>query len=249
MQHMPILVITDIMCRVGPIVHGICQTAAPNKGVLPRVGEPDEHGMRKVDIPALAPLGNYFLGADQVSEPVQQEKCTQSNVYNLLRDAQPSPPVQRLDFGQLLSVSAWQDKEGNTAVAFVLLARARLRNLRRQSHHSIDLFEVVAVLNVRLTKLVAFISEGQDEDVPPAVLVEEEQVAPGSVLLTLSAQSVFSTRVLAVATGSTTGKAPELPAFSQHLCEPVAGQNDVRPDALDNLVLTYAQVSTSPWRC
>ncbi|CAB1104055.1 unnamed protein product [Ectocarpus sp. CCAP 1310/34] len=31
-KHMPILVITYIMCRVGPIVHGLCQTAAPNKG-------------------------------------------------------------------------------------------------------------------------------------------------------------------------------------------------------------------------
>ena len=237
------------MCRVGPIVHDRCQTAAPNEGVLPRVGEPDEHGMRKVDIPALAPLGNYFLGADQVSEPVPQEKCTQRNVYNLLRDAQTSPPVQRLDFGQLLSVSAWQDREeGTTAVDFVLLARARLRNLRRRSHHSMDLFEVVAVLNVRLTKLVAFISEGQDKEVPPAVLVEEEQMAPGSVLPTLSAQSVFSTRVLAVATGSTTGKAPELPAFSQHLFEPVAGQNDLRPAALDHLVLAYARVSTPSLR-
>ena len=57
-----------------------------------------------------------------------------------------------------VSFSAFQN---GTAVAFVLLARARLRNLRRQSHHSIDLFEVVAVLNVRLTKLVAFISEGK----------------------------------------------------------------------------------------
>ncbi|CAB1112923.1 unnamed protein product [Ectocarpus sp. CCAP 1310/34] len=100
-------------------------------------------------------------------------------------------------------------EEGYTAVAFVLLARARLRNLRRQSHHSMDLFEVMAVMNVRLTKLVAFISEGQDKEVPPTVLVEKEQVAPGSVLPTLLAQSVFSTRVLAVATGSTTGKAPE----------------------------------------
>ncbi|CAB1104994.1 unnamed protein product [Ectocarpus sp. CCAP 1310/34] len=43
MQHMPILVITDIMSRVVPLVHGLWQTAAPNKGVLPRVGEPDEH--------------------------------------------------------------------------------------------------------------------------------------------------------------------------------------------------------------
>ncbi|CAB1105581.1 unnamed protein product [Ectocarpus sp. CCAP 1310/34] len=240
--HMPILVITDIMGRVGPIVHGLCQTAAPNKGVLPRVGEPDEHGMRTVDIPALAPVGNYFFGADKISKPVPQEKCTRSNVYNLLRDAKPSPAVQRLNFGQLLSASSWQEvEEGDTAVAFVLLARARLRNLRRQSHHSMDLFEVVAVLNVRLTKLVAVIREGQDKELPPTALVEEEQVVVGSVLQTLSAQSVFSTRVLAAATGSTTGKAPRFPAFSRHLCEPEVGQNDLRPAALDDLVLTYAR--------
>ncbi|CAB1117156.1 unnamed protein product [Ectocarpus sp. CCAP 1310/34] len=200
--------------------------------------------MRTVHIPALAPLGNYFLGADNVSKPVPQERCTRSNVYNLLRDAKPSPAVQRLDFGQLLSVSSLQElEEGDTAVAFVLLARARLRNLCRQSHHSMDLFEVVAALNVRLTKLVTFIRKGQDKELPPTALVEEEQVGVGSVLQTSSAQSVFSTRVLAVATGSTTGKAPELPAFSRHLCKPEVGQNDLRSAALDDLVLIYARVS------
>ena len=70
-------------------------------------------------------------------------------MYNLLRDAATSPPVQRLDFGNLLHVSARQDLDGTTAVVFVPLARGRLRNLRRQNHHSMDFFEMVAVLNVR----------------------------------------------------------------------------------------------------
>ena len=240
---MPILVTTDSMCRVGPIVHDLCSTAAANKGALPRVGEANEHGMRKVDIPALASLGKHFLGADDIPEPVSQQKCTQNNVYNLLRDAATSPPAQRLNFGQLLHASACQDLDGTTAVAFVLLARGRLRNLLRQNYHSIDLFEVVAVLNVRFTKFVAFLRDGQDKELPPAALVEKEQVDLASVLQTLSAQSVFSTRVLAVATGSTTGKAPILPPSSGDLCEAVVGNNNVRPAALDDLIFTYARVS------
>ena len=63
------------------------------------------------------------------------------------------------------------------------------------------------------------------------------------VLQTLSAQSVFSTRVFAVVTGSTTGKAPVLPSFSEDLCEAVVGKNDVCSAALVDLILTYAQVS------
>ena len=176
LQHMPTPTITDIMCRVGPIVHGLCPTAAPNKGALPRVGEANEHGVRKVDIPALGSLGKYVLGADDVPEPVSQQECTQNSVYNLLRDAATSPPAQRLDFGQLLHVSACRDLDGTTAVAFVLLARGRLRNLRRQSQTSMDLFEMVAVLNVRFTKVVAFMGDGQDKELPPAALVEKEQV-------------------------------------------------------------------------
>ena len=199
--------------------------------------------MRTVDIPALGSLENHILGADDVPEPVSQQTCTQNNVCNLLRDAATSPSAQRLDFGQLLDVSACQELNGTTAVAFVLLARGRLRNPRRQSHHPMDLFEVVGVLNVRFTKRAAFMRDGQDKELPPAALVEKEQVGLASVLQTLSAQSVFSMRVLAVATGSTTGKAPVLPPFSGDLCEAVVGKNDVRPAALDDLVLTCARVS------
>lgn len=82
---MPILVISDIMCRVGSIVHQRCPTAAPDNGVLPRIGEPDK-GMRQVDIPALASLpGSNFSGAEEDTLPVvEQEPCPQKNVYNLL---------------------------------------------------------------------------------------------------------------------------------------------------------------------
>ncbi|CAM9577058.1 unnamed protein product, partial [Pylaiella littoralis] len=48
-------------------------------------------------------------------------------------------------------------------------------------------------------------------------------------------------RVLAVATGSTVGTAPTLPAFSGHLCSPAIGENDVRRAALEVLVLAYAK--------
>lgn len=243
---MPILVITDIMCRVGPIVHARCPSAAQNRGVLPRIGEPNEHGMRQVHIPDLASLGKHYHSADQGAEPVQQEKCTQKNVYNLLRDSAPAPPAQRLDFGQLLDMSASTGPNKDNAADFVLLARGCLRELHRQSHRSMNLFEVVAVLNARFTNLADIIAQEQQGGPPPtAALMDEngeEQSGSASVLNKLLAYSVFSTRVLAVATGSTVGTAPTLPAFSGHLCSPAIGENDVRRAALEVLVLAYAKV-------
>lgn len=244
---MPILVITDIMCRVGPLIHKLCPTAAPDNGVLPRVGEPDEDGMRKVDIPALAVLpGNNYSGAGEIPQPeVPQETCEQENVYNLLRDAAPKPPLQRLDFEMLLEVSASRDLSGSgggsvpavdfvllPAVDFVLLARGCLRQLHRHSRHSMDLFEVVAILNARITQVVARIDGGEEMDI-------------GSVRQTLADQGEFSTRVLAVATGSTTGKAPALPSFSEALFGDLLAEEffDVGCSSLENLCFKYADVS------
>lgn len=257
---MPILVISDIMCRVGPIVHKLCPTAAPENGVLPRIGEPNLEGMRQVDIPALASLPeSNFCGGEQASQSVvPQEPCDQKNVYNLLRDASTSPPQQLLDFGQLLDLSAssedakslsGQSGAGEVAagsfpaIGFAFLARGCLRQLHRHSHHSMNLYEVVAVLNARITKVAACIGEDGDA-APVAVFVEGGgEVDTATARQTLSKQSKFSKRVLAVATGSTTGSAPALPSFSDSLFEDLPGNNDVRLCALEQLVLGYAQVS------
>lgn len=242
---MPILVISDIMCRVGPIVHQRCPTAAPDNGVLPRTGEPDDKGMRQVDIPALASLpGSNFSGAEEDTLPVvEQEPCPQKNVYNLLRDAAPSPRQQQLDFSQLFEVSAVNDAGSFAAAEFVLLARGCWRQLHRHSHYSLDLFEIVAVLNARITKVAACIGEVGDP-APVAAFVEDGgEVDMDSVRKTLSEQSVFSTRVLAVATGSITGEVPVLPPFSDPVFERLVGDKDVGRDALENLCFDYAQVS------
>ena len=68
---MPILIFTDIMSRVGPVINHRCPTAAPNGGALPRIGEPDAEGVRNVDVPALALLpGTNYSGGEEILQPV-----------------------------------------------------------------------------------------------------------------------------------------------------------------------------------
>ncbi len=246
---MPILVISDIMCRVGPIAHKICPTAAPNNGALPRIGEPDDKGMRQVDIPALASLpGSNFSGAEEATpQIVPPGPCQQENVYNLLRDSAPSPGQQLLDFDQLLEVSAVNDPASPSAVEFVVRARGCWRQLHMHSHYSLDLFEVVAVLNARITKVAAGTGEvqqsaaslGDDDGWMDAFIDSLEKD------MELEALKVFSTRVLAVATGSTTGEVPVLPSFSAPAFEHLVGSDDCGLDSLANLCLAYAKVSPS----
>lgn len=129
------------------------------------------------------------------------------------------------------------------AVEFVLLARGCWRQLHRHSHYSLDLFEIVAVLNARITKVAACIGEIGDP-APVAAFVEDGgEVDMDSVRKTLSEQSVFSTRVLAVATGSISGEVPVLPPFSDPVFERLVGDKDVGRDALENLCFDYAQVN------
>lgn len=49
-QDMPILVYTDNMRRVGPIVYARCPSVAPNRGALPRVWEPNEHYVQQIKV-------------------------------------------------------------------------------------------------------------------------------------------------------------------------------------------------------
>eukprot|EP00903_Cladosiphon_okamuranus_P018617 g17137.t1 len=62
-------------------------------------------------------------------------------------------------FGRLLHVSAVNDAGSFSAAKLVLLARECWRQLHIHSHHSLDLFKVVAVLNARITKVAACIGE------------------------------------------------------------------------------------------
>ncbi|CAM9172800.1 unnamed protein product, partial [Laminaria digitata] len=110
-KHLPILVNTDIMCRLGPILHAHSPSAAKDEGALPRIGDANGGGNKrtaKVDISSLAGLGSRSpeteerrQGQGQQQQPVPQEveveeeedekdegKCTQENVCNALRDAE-----------------------------------------------------------------------------------------------------------------------------------------------------------------
>lgn len=90
---------------------------------------------------------------------------------------------------------------------------------------------------------------GEDGDAVPVTAFVEGggEVDISSVRQTLSKQTKFSTCVLAVATGSTTGTAPALPAFSDSLFEDRLGNNDDGLRALEKLALEYAQVNPLIW--
>lgn len=167
---MPILVISDIMCPRGT---DRAQTL-PNCGSREWSSSPDWRAQPGRHAPGRHPCTGVIAGKQLLwrrrSFVVLQEPCDQKNVYNLLRDAATSPPQQLLDFGQLLDVSAssedveslgGQSDAGELAagsfpaIDFVFLARGCWRQLHRHSHHSMNLYVVVAVLNARITQVAA----------------------------------------------------------------------------------------------
>ena len=161
------------MCRLGPLLHARCPSAAKDEGALPRTGDADGgHGLKAVDIPALATLGSRShdveergQGHGQGQQPVPAEKCTQANAYNVLRGAEPFPSVQqRLDFAQLLDVSARNAGKRDSAARLVHLARSCFRELRRKGHFSASLLEVVVVLHALIAALAALLQEAGVDD-------------------------------------------------------------------------------------
>lgn len=209
--------------------------------------------MRTVDIPALAALGSRSpdveergQGQGQGQRPVPEERCTQENVYNILRDAAPLPSAQqRLDLGQLLDVSARNETDRDSATRFVHLARSCFRELHRKGHFSVDLFEVVVVLHARLAALAALLQEEAAVDDagrgrPASVKGEGKDEADLSASLSDAlAYSAFSASVLAAAVGSATGEVPTLPSFCGELCRPRRGEEGVQAEGT---VLAYAEV-------
>ena len=235
------------MCRLGPILHARCPSAAKDGGALPRIGEANGGNLRTVDIPSLAALGSRSPDVEergQGQQPVAEEKCTKENAYNVLRDAAPFPSAQqRLDFGQLLDVSARNEAKRDNATQFVHLARSCFRELHRRSHFSIDLFEVVVVLHARITALAALLQDsvvdGGDRDSPASIEREEEEDLSALLSNTL-AYSAFSASVLAAAVGSTTGEVPTLPSFCGALCQPRRREDGIQAEGT---ILAYAEVS------
>lgn len=223
------------------MLHAHCPSAAQTKGVLPRIGEPDDDNMRKVDIPSLAKLGTHVLEEKERGQPVPVEKCTQENVYNVFRDAELLPPVQCLDFGQLLKESAVEAAGRDIATQFVQLAEYCLREVRRKGHYSINLFEVVAILNARIPALVALVRAELD-DGDPGTSAEEGEARQVGLLGDYLAWSEFSQTVLAVAVGSTLGEVPKFPSFCGELFFPRPGDDAVPPK---DMVLAYAEVRAS----
>ena len=115
-----------------------------------------------------------------------------------------------------------------------------------------DLCEVVAVLNVRIAQVAEVaVDIGKDGDPAAgakwvAAFVEDwEEAGIDSVRQTFAEPIMFSTCVLAVATGSNTGEAPTLPPFSEPVFQDLLLNEfyDVGCDSLANLCFDYAHVS------
>lgn len=219
------------MCRLGPIVAKACP-------VIKDEGLPREGG--RVNIPALGTLGIHTGNSGKErGQPVPETKCAQENVYNVLRDAGLDPPVQRgTVFEQLLDVSAAQPAEGMLGVQFADLAKARLRELRRKGRYSVELVEVVAVINARVTALAAVLEADRDAGQEVAQYGGGLLADVTAAISMLTAYRDFSSNVLATAVGSTTGQIPALPDFYRELPQPRPGE-DVTSDAV---ILAYAEV-------
>lgn len=245
LQHLPLLLVTDLMCKLGPIVGRKASAIVKNGGALPRVDG-------RVDIPGLAALGTNTQGIPQErGEPVEEPKCTQENVYNALRDAQLDPPVQRgVDFDYLLRQYAEGAGQSEYRQEFTSLARRLLHDLHSKSRYSVELVEVVAVLRARAVAIAQSVESG---------LLSGSGLEPYAFGLTrLRAYVVFSTKVLTTAGGyRAAGRVPELPDFYKGLSTPQLEEfyvqyfveelaeycMDVRPgDAMGAVMLSYAEV-------
>ena len=121
------------------------------------------------------------------------------------------------------------------------LAEYCLREVRRKGHYSINLFEVVAILNARIPALVALVRAELD-DGDPGTSAEEGEARQVGLLGDYLAWSEFSQTVLAVAVGSTLGEVPKFPSFCGELFFPRPGDDAVPPK---DMVLAYAEVRAS----
>lgn len=247
LQHLPVLLVTDLMCRLGPSLKKKVPDVFTGEGALPR----DADG--NVDIPSLATEGIHVgVGEDAPGNPEVQAECTQENVYNLLRDAGLKPRVQRgTDFRVLLDLYAMHGGMGIYGEGFVSLARTLLRSLRRRSRYSVDLVEVVAVLHARVTVIILW-------------LETENLELHGSALEQLRAYRDFSAHVLRIAGGFGIDDVPALPSFYEQLPPPRVEEFvtqyyvpemdreyvDVRGEdgAMDAVMLEYSMVSVTSLR-
>lgn len=203
------------MCRLGPIVEKKADGVIENAGALPR----DDAG--NVDIPSLATEGVHVgASGNGRGKPQAEAKCTQHNVYNVLRDAGLNPRVQRgTDFAALLDLYAREGGMGHYGKSFATLARNLLRSLHGRSRYSVDLVEVVAVLHARVTAIVRKLdTEVREEEV--------DELAPKWALKQLKAYRDFSAHVLKIAGGFNTEQeqVPALPPFYVNLPPPQMGE-------------------------
>ncbi|CAB1099649.1 unnamed protein product [Ectocarpus sp. CCAP 1310/34] len=147
------------MRRLGPTVHSRAPGVVENEGALPR------DGAGNVDIPSLATEGVHVGGSGNGrGKPQAEAKCTQDNVYNVLRDVGLNPWVQPgTDFAALIDLYARGGCNGLYGKSFVTLAR-NLRSLHGRSRYAVNLMEVVAVLHARVSAIARMLETEESEE-------------------------------------------------------------------------------------
>lgn len=242
-QHPPILLITDVMCHLAPIIDRRCPGLLENGGALPRIGDANEEQFRKVDIPSLAMRGTHTLDTEKRGEPVPESKCTQENVYDVFCGAVVVPGVQRgVDFGLLLRFCSEEVRWGTVGSSLAELARSELSTLHRNSRYSLDLYEVVVVLHHHMVGRKAEIQsrQGATTSLDAAEDEEENEPSEGSAVLGgLEERVRFSTSVLTAAVGSSDGQVPTLPDFYEGIRHPESR----KLCSLEECIKAYAEVS------
>lgn len=159
---------------VRPIMEKRCGDLLANGGALPRVG-PEDHDrraggalprvgpedddisaaegegpleLRKVSIPALAKMGvhtNRIVGCNPTVGVVDQQQDAVADVYDLLRRASPSSPVQRdLDFYYLLKIAAAKSPD-EWAVGLRSLVINNWDKMHEKGYYFLSLYEVALV--------------------------------------------------------------------------------------------------------
>ena len=236
------------MCRLGPTVHSRAPGVIENEGALPR------DGAGNVDIPSLATEGIHVGGSGNGrGKPQSEAKCTQDNVYNVLRDAGLNPRVQRgTDLAALIDLYAREGCNGFYGKSFATLARNLLRSLHGRSRYSVDLMEVVAVLHARVSVIVRMLETEESKEEVDALVPYRDGLGH------LKAYRDFSAHVLKIAGGFDTEQVPTLPPFYEKLPPPQMGEFlsvhfvpemdqqyvDVRADdgQMDAVMLQYSEV-------
>lgn len=250
MQVKPILLVTDIPCMVAPIAERDCAGLLENGGALPRLPPTRALEIGRVSIPDLRQL---LSSAESVrlqqpqAMPEAEQLTIPPDVYALYRCYSPSNRIQAyVDFRELFASSAVAeinhpptlgDRNAHLAPVAVNWAFEVLGSLHERGMRAICLMEVVLVMRHWCKVMVHRLRHVQSAD---RMFGGANGVSRTGTEEDFQRTASFLEHVLAVAAGSTNGRAPPGPDFINSIFESRSGDVRAFPDA----VFEFHTVST-----